>query len=163
MKINTEKLYGKMTSKELACLAFSHIARTDEVALKEVITHVPKYTYRIPDMGYQHHLDRIAITVMYWGMMFWKQSAVLGYAYIPELNKNREDDFPIHIRKLKAYVLAMRRLCDAYGISFEAVCQYTGIFIEKDFLKQYQTDEIMVQERYGDLERILTAGDQSFS
>ena len=146
-----------MTSKELACLAFSHVSRNDEMALNEVMTHVPQYTYHIPDMGYLYHLDRIAITAMYWGMMFWKQSAVLGYSYIPELNQNREDDFSINIRKLKAHVLAMRQLCDAYGISFDSVCQYTGIFIEKDFLKQYQPDESMIQEVYDDMERILKA------
>lgn len=161
MKTSMNRLYQNMTAKELASLAFSHIAHTDEKALNEIILHVPRYTYHIPDAVYRHHLERISITAMYWGMAFWKQCAAYGISGIRELGKYDEKEMPIQARKLKAHVLAMRRLCDSHGISFEAVCRYTGIHIGDDFLNEYEPEENCIQERYDDLERILKAGNSN--
>ena len=161
MEKQLENLYKNMTPKELASLAFSHIAHTDEKALNEIILHVPRYTYHIPDAVYRHHLERISITAMYWGMTFWKQCAAYGLSSIRELDGYDEKEIIVHARKLKAHVLAMRRLCDSHGISFEAVCRYTGIHIGDDFLNEYEPEENCIQERYDDLERILKAGNSN--
>lgn len=160
MKTSMNRLYQNMTAKELASLAFGHIAHTDEKALNEIILHVPRYTYHIPDAVYRHHLERISITAMYWGMTFWKQCAAYGLSSIRELGEYDEKEMTVQARKLKAHVLAMRRLCDSHGISFEAVCRYTGIHIGDDFLNEYEPEENRIQERYDGLERIMTAGGQ---
>ena len=158
MKTAMNRLYQNMTAKELASLAFSHIAHTDEKALNEIILHVPRYTYHIPDAVYRHHLERISITAMYWGMTFWKQCAAYGLSSIRELDGYDEKEIIVHARKLKAHVLAMRRLCDSHGISFEAVCRYTGIDTDMGFLNGTRPDETLIQNLYDDLERIMTAG-----
>ena len=158
MKTSMNRLYQSMTPKELASLAFSHVAHIDEKALNEILLHVPRYTYHIPDMAYQHHLERISITAMYWGMTFWKQCTAYGLSGIRELNEYDEKEMTVQVRKLKAHILAMRRLCDMHGISFEAVCRYTGIHIEDDFLNGYEPEENFLQERYDDLERMMAAG-----
>lgn len=51
----------------------------------------------------------------------------------------------------------MKRLCETYGLSFEAVCRYTGIGTDMDFLNGTRPDETLIQNLYDDLERIMTA------
>ena len=157
MEKQLDNLYKSMTPKELANIAFSCISGRDETALNRVLENVPRRTYSLPDAEYLHKLERISTTAMYWGMMFWKLTAAFGLSNIPELNNPTEKENDGYIRKLTASVIAMKRLCETYGLSFKAVCRYTGIGIDMDFLNRYRPDETIIQNLYDDLEKIMTA------
>lgn len=157
MEKQLDNLYKSMTPKELANIAFSYITDRDETALNRVLENVPRRTYSLPDAEYLRKLERISTTAMYWGMMFWKLAAAFGLSNIPGLNNPTEENNGNYTQKLKASVIAMKRLCEIYGLSFEAVCRYTGIDTDMGFLNGTRPDETLIQNLYDALERIMTA------
>jgi len=73
-----EKLYKKLTSEELAGLAFEALARQDGIELDTVVGNVKTQVYKCKDWGYRWRLVGLTDLYKYYSMIYWKNRAYMA-------------------------------------------------------------------------------------
>lgn len=75
-----EKLYQKLTSEELADLAFEALARQDGIDLDTIVGNVKTKDYRCKDWDYRWRFVGLTDLYKYYGMVYWKNRAYMAAA-----------------------------------------------------------------------------------
>ena len=118
-----EKLYQKLTSEELAGLAFEALARQDDIEVDTIVGSVRTQDYKCTDWGYRRRLVGLTDLYKYYSMVYWKNRAYMAAAenFIKEGDNKLENLLNLLIDHAIAMDVALQEVCSKQGIDFMAV------------------------------------------
>lgn len=134
-----EKLYKKLTSEELAGLAFEALARQDGIELDTVVGNVKTQVYKCKDWGYRWRLVGLTDLYKYYSMIYWKNRAYMANVdnFIKEGDVKLQNLLDRLIDETVAMDVALQDVCNKQGIDFMkvkklALCENEASFTESD-------------------------------
>lgn len=150
-----EKLYQKLTSEELAGLAFEALARQDGIELDTIVGNVKTKDYRCKDWDYRWRFVGLTDLYKYYSMIYWKNRADM--ANVNNLVKAGD----VKLQKLLdrlidetiAMDMALQDVCNKQGIDFMSVKKLALCENEATFTTSEKPD--LVAEYVGLFEAVL--------
>lgn len=163
MTDNITKLYGSLTSQELALLAFHHLTDVNEIELGRIASAVPFKTYRCRDLEYQDRLDGLFNMAALFSIEHWRiyarslEALVASHFMAGDSEKERQmfEVQEIWQSRLLALDTALKDVCKEQGIDEESVRRLTGADKFKATMPKLNPDEEYEKEMKVCLARLL--------
>jgi hypothetical protein len=164
------KLYGKLTNKERAALAFHHLTNVNEAELERVVATVPRETYECLDMEYRRWLNGFFDMGALWAIEHWRsysrKLAALGELFLMARKEpdKVQDMWDTH-EECESYLLALDRalltVCEEHGIDPDAVRRMAGAdpFVPMFAMEPSAEHQATMRKN---LSRLLEGGRRSF-
>ena len=118
-----DKLYQKLTSEELAGLAFEALARQDGIELDTIVGNVKTQTYICKDWDYRWRFVGLTDLYKYYSMIYWKNRAYMANVdnFIKEGDVKLQNLLDRLIDETVAMDVALQDVCNKQGIDFMKV------------------------------------------
>lgn len=130
-----DKLYPKLTSEELAGLAFEALARRDGIEFDTIVGNVKTQTYICKDWDYRWRFVGLTDLYKYYATIYWKSRTYMAAA--EKLVKDGDTKFnPVldhYLDQVIAMDVALQEVCSKQGIDVMtvkklALCEDEAIF-----------------------------------
>ncbi len=134
-----EKLYPKLTSEELAGLAFEALARQDDIELDTIVGNVKTQVYKCKDWNYRWRLVGLTDLYKYYSMIYWKNRAYMAAAenFIKDGDTKLSSLLDLLIDQAISMDVALQEVCskqdiDVVSVKKLALCDNEATFTESD-------------------------------
>ena len=118
-----DKLYQKLTSEELAGLAFEALARQDGIELDTIVGNVKTQNYICKDWDYRWRFVGLTDLYKYYATIYWKSRTYMAAA--EKLVKEGDTKFNRvlghYLDQVIAMDVALQDVCSKQGIDFMTV------------------------------------------
>jgi len=150
-----EKLYQKLTSEELAGLAFEALARQDGIELDTIVGNVKTQTYICKDWGYRWRFVGLTDLYKYYAMIYWKNRAYMEAAenFIKDGGDKLKGLLDLLLDQAIAMDVALQEACTKQGIDVVTVKKLALCDNEATFATSLKPD--LVAEYLGLFEAVL--------
>ena len=116
------KLYSKLTPRELAVLAFEASVNDDIANMKIIMSAVAKHEYRMPDIEYMHRSNGLVLLSWFYRGEYWKNLAMgfsICFAGLPGKQNDKLADR--YAAKLAAMDEALNQVCNQLNVDVQAI------------------------------------------
>lgn len=122
MKLDTIKIYEKMTVRERAGEAFKYLGLQDSKEMDKIASTIPKYTYRLMDGKFRAKLDILFHTACHWAFLYWQNySMVMSAMYLQEVGREIPRNSYYWRQRVIALQLALEHVSCSHGLDAETV------------------------------------------